>query len=116
MKQVTTPLRPGADYLPVALVKLNLESFARERGLSLEQGEDEFDAYSLLQLRSENGYQFLLLHYAGADKNTFDIWLPTDVESVGQSLSMIVAELSVPSATIVQRTLSDNAFKPRTLI
>ena len=116
MKQITDRLPPGTDFLPVALVKQDLESFARNRSISLEESEDEFDAYQIAQLKSESGCRFLLLHYAGADNNTFDIWLPTDLADYRLCLGEIVAELQVPPAAIVERKLSDNAFKRHTAI
>jgi hypothetical protein len=100
----------------VVLVKQNLDSFARERSISLEESVDEFDTYRMAQLQSENGCRFLLLHYAGADNNTFDIWLPTDLPNYRQCLHEIVAELRVPAAAIVERKLSDNAFKRPTAV
>lgn len=63
MKQITTPLPSGADYLPVVLVRQNLESFARARDIALEESADDLDVYTMAHLISDSGCQFLLVHY-----------------------------------------------------
>jgi hypothetical protein len=113
MKQRKQAAAFGGDFVPVLTVRRNLAHFARDSGIALEYDADEFDKYAIAYLETDSGCRFLLLHYAGADENTFDVWLPTEVADYRSCMRDIVDELEVPPKDIIERELSENAFQRR---
>lgn len=114
MRQINPSLPHGADYLPIILVRKNLGMFADSKGIKLTDDQDDFDRFTMarLQLDGDPGCDFLLVHYAGADEGTFDVWLRTDAPNPTKCLLDIIKELRLDSSDVVLRELNTKAFGP----
>lgn len=99
--------------MPMMLVLKDLNRIADEQGISLIDDSDDFDRFTMAHLRldEDDKCDFLLVRYAGASKETFDVWLSVETANPSKCLLEIIKTLRLESNEVVLRQLSGPLFK-----
>ena len=91
------------ELVPQAIVALPVERIAKQLGLVIEKGHDDFDEYFGAAAWLDGVQPFTVMHYRGHPEDTSTIYLPfniRDTDKITALIGRIASELKLPPKTI----------------
>jgi hypothetical protein len=115
MRPVPLAAVAGQDLIPQAIISRPLSHFAGQLKTSINHERDDFDEYDVIVLMIDDGIiddglVFELKHYAGYPDNTTTIYLPKQINNVGQisdMIGIIARDLHIPREWVVWQRSDD---------